>query len=83
MHEPADLFPVDYVYCSHEHPDHFDPSTLQLLPTDQKILLPEFASGVLRNRTTHRLAPNFGRRVRISRRARARAHYGRGMNDVE
>ncbi|MBK8975805.1 MAG: MBL fold metallo-hydrolase [Planctomycetes bacterium] len=46
----ADLAPVDYVYCSHEHPDHFDPPTLRQLPGDQRILLPEFSSGTLRER---------------------------------
>jgi UDP-MurNAc hydroxylase len=50
VHGVADLTPVDYVYVSHEHPDHFDAATLRRLPRDQKILLPEFTSGVLRAR---------------------------------
>lgn len=50
VHSLADLAPVDYVYVSHEHPDHFDAPTLRQLPRDQKILLPEFTSGTLRHR---------------------------------
>jgi UDP-MurNAc hydroxylase len=50
VHRLEDLTPVDYVYCSHEHPDHFDPPTLRKLPRDQRVLLPEFTSGVLTER---------------------------------
>jgi UDP-MurNAc hydroxylase len=42
-----DVAPVDYVYCSHDHPDHFDPKTLAKLPRDQKFLVPPFTSGEL------------------------------------
>ncbi len=42
-----DVAPVDYVWCSHDHPDHFDRKTLAKLPRDQKILVPQFASGRL------------------------------------
>lgn len=42
-----DIAPVDYVYCSHDHPDHFDPKTLAKLPRDQKFLVPQFTSGEL------------------------------------
>jgi UDP-MurNAc hydroxylase len=42
-----DIAPVDYVYCSHDHPDHFDPKTLAKLPRDQKFLVPPFTSGEL------------------------------------
>jgi UDP-MurNAc hydroxylase len=59
VHDLADLTPVDYVYVSHEHPDHFDPPTLRQLPKDQKILLPEFRSGVLRRRFTELGLTNF------------------------
>lgn len=50
VHTLADLTPVDFVYVSHEHPDHFDERTLRELPRDQRVLLPEFTSGVLRSR---------------------------------
>lgn len=50
VHGVADLTPVDYVYVSHEHPDHFCAATLSQLPKDQRILLPDFASGTLRER---------------------------------
>ena len=46
----GDVVPVDYVYCSHDHPDHFDSKTLLQLPRDQRFLLPEFASGTLRRK---------------------------------
>lgn len=42
-----DIAPVDYVYCSHDHPDHFDPKTLAKLPREQKFLVPQFTSGEL------------------------------------
>ena len=50
VHRTADLVDVDYVYCSHEHPDHFDPRTLRQFRKDQPILLPPFTSGVLRGK---------------------------------
>ena len=31
VHSLRDLTPVDYVYVSHEHPDHFDAATLREL----------------------------------------------------
>jgi UDP-MurNAc hydroxylase len=42
-----DIQPLDFVWCSHEHPDHFDPKTLRKLPRDQKFLVPQFTSGRL------------------------------------
>ena len=42
-----DIQPVEWVWCSHDHPDHFDPKTLAKLPRDQKFLVPQFASGRL------------------------------------
>ncbi|MEO0478519.1 MAG: MBL fold metallo-hydrolase [Planctomycetota bacterium] len=70
VHSVADLTPVDYVYVSHEHPDHFDPATLEQFSRDQKILLPEFTSGVLRERFErmgfHNLVPMpFGERLEL------------------
>lgn len=43
----ADILPVEWVWCSHDHPDHFDPKSLAPLPRDQKFLVPQFASGRL------------------------------------
>lgn len=42
-----DIQPLDWVWCSHDHPDHFDPRTLASLPRDQKFIVPQFASGKL------------------------------------
>ena len=39
-----DVAPVDYVWCSHDHPDHFDRSTLRKLPRQQKCLIADFTS---------------------------------------
>lgn len=43
----ANLGPVDYVWCSHDHPDHFDRPTLRQLPRDQRCLVARFTSGEL------------------------------------
>jgi UDP-MurNAc hydroxylase len=42
-----DVLPVDWVYCSHDHPDHFDRRTPAQLPREQQFLVPDFASGEL------------------------------------
>lgn len=42
-----DLGTIDYVYCSHEHPDHFDPKTLRQLPPETRFLVPQFSSHTL------------------------------------
>jgi len=39
-----DVTPVDYVWCSHDHPDHFDRKTLAKLPRTQKCLIADFTS---------------------------------------
>jgi len=45
-----DLGRVDFVFCSHEHPDHFDPKTLRKLPRDTTFLVPDFTSATLQKR---------------------------------
>ncbi|MEM7199703.1 MAG: MBL fold metallo-hydrolase [Planctomycetota bacterium] len=50
QHRTEDVIPVDYIWCSHDHPDHFDPKTLAKFPRDQKILVPQFASGRLESK---------------------------------
>jgi UDP-MurNAc hydroxylase len=37
-----DLPPIDYLYISHEHPDHFDPPTLNQLDKDVQVLTANF-----------------------------------------
>ena len=32
VHQPADLAGVDYIWFSHEHPDHFSPGALKAIP---------------------------------------------------
>ena len=39
-----DVTPVDYIWCSHDHPDHFDRKTLAKLPRTQKCLIADFTS---------------------------------------
>lgn len=46
----ADLGRLDYVWCSHDHPDHFDPKTLLQLPKSQRFLVPQFTSRTLERR---------------------------------
>lgn len=45
-----DLGRLDYVWCSHDHPDHFDPKTLLQLPKDTRFLVPQFTSRTLERR---------------------------------
>jgi len=45
-----DLGALDYVWCSHDHPDHFDPKTLLQLPKDTCFLVPQFTSKTLERR---------------------------------
>jgi UDP-MurNAc hydroxylase len=45
-----DLPPLDYVYVSHEHPDHFDPPTLAHIDKNVEILIANFARKRFRNR---------------------------------
>jgi CMP-N-acetylneuraminate monooxygenase len=35
---------VDYVFISHNHPDHLNPETLNYLPKDTEIIVPNFVS---------------------------------------
>jgi len=42
VHKPQDLPKVDFLYISHEHPDHFDPPTLALLNKDAHIIIANF-----------------------------------------
>jgi len=44
-----DLPRIDYVYVSHEHPDHFDPPTLQQLDKDTHVLIADFKKKRLRD----------------------------------
>src|SRR6185295_10842912 len=37
-----DLPKIDYLYISHEHPDHFDPPTLRQFDKDLKVIIPNF-----------------------------------------
>ncbi len=39
---PRDLGPVDYIYISHEHADHFDPASLSQLDKSAKILIARY-----------------------------------------
>ena len=39
-----DVAPVDFVWCSHDHPDHFDKKTLARLPKSQRCLIADFTS---------------------------------------
>lgn len=38
------LYSADYVYISHNHPDHLHPETLSYLKKDTQILVPQFVS---------------------------------------
>ncbi|MFN0206595.1 MAG: MBL fold metallo-hydrolase [Planctomycetota bacterium] len=42
-----DLGRIDAIYLSHDHPDHCDPKTLQKIPRETELLIPEFTSGSL------------------------------------
>lgn len=66
-----DVAPVDYVWCSHDHPDHFDRKTLAKLPRTQKCLIADFTSKELERKFRKegfqdlRVLP-FGEAVRLS-----------------
>lgn len=47
---PRDLPPLDYIYISHEHADHFDPPTLQQLSKDVEIVIAKFRNRRFRDR---------------------------------
>ena len=45
-----DLPKLDYLYVSHEHPDHFDPPTLRQLDKDVHVVIPNFTRKRFRDR---------------------------------
>ncbi len=45
-----DLPRPDYVYISHEHPDHFDPATLRQLDKDVRVVIPNYRRKRFRDR---------------------------------
>jgi len=45
-----DLPPIDYLYISHEHQDHFDPATLQRLDKNTRILIANYQRKRFRDR---------------------------------
>ncbi len=45
-----DLPKVDYLYISHEHPDHFDPPTLERLDKDVEVVIARFEKRRFRQR---------------------------------
>jgi UDP-MurNAc hydroxylase len=47
---PRDLPPIDYLYVSHEHPDHFDPPTLVQLDKNVHVIIANFARKRFRDR---------------------------------
>ncbi len=47
-----DLPRIDYLYLSHEHPDHFDPPTLRQLDKSVHVLVAEFRNKRLRDHMT-------------------------------
>lgn len=47
---PRDLPPIDYLYISHEHPDHFDPPTLSCLDKRVHVLIANFRRKRFRDR---------------------------------
>ena len=50
-----DLPKLDYLYVSHEHPDHFDPPTLRQLDKDVHVVIPNFKRKRFRDRREHGL----------------------------
>lgn len=46
---PRDLPPIDYLYVSHEHPDHFDPPTLAQLDKNIHVVIANFRKKRLRD----------------------------------
>ena len=49
---PRDLPRIDYLYVSHEHPDHFDPPTLAQLDKQIHVVIPSFTKKRLRDTLT-------------------------------
>jgi L-ascorbate metabolism protein UlaG (beta-lactamase superfamily) len=47
-----DLPQLDYLYISHEHPDHFDPPTLRQLDKDIRVIIPNYRRKRFRDRLT-------------------------------
>ncbi|HYD47988.1 MAG TPA: MBL fold metallo-hydrolase [Terriglobales bacterium] len=45
-----DVPKLDYIYISHEHPDHFDPPTLEQLDKSVEIIIPDFKKKRFRDR---------------------------------
>src|SRR5215472_3112041 len=45
-----DLPRIDYLYISHEHPDHFDPPTLAQLDKNIQVVIPQFRKRRLHER---------------------------------
>ncbi len=45
-----DLPPIDYLYISHEHPDHFDPPTLERMDKRVSIVIANFRNKKFRDR---------------------------------
>jgi len=50
VHTPRTLPKFDYLYISHEHPDHFDPPTLTHLPKNVRIIIANFKRKRFRDR---------------------------------
>jgi len=49
---PRDLPKIDYLYISHEHPDHFDPPTLRQLDKDVQVIIANYKRKRFRDRLT-------------------------------
>jgi hypothetical protein len=47
--ELAAVIGAEYIWISHGHPDHLHPESLQLLPRDKKILLPDHYTSEIRD----------------------------------
>jgi UDP-MurNAc hydroxylase len=45
-----DLPRIDYLYISHEHPDHFDPPTLAQLDKNLRVIIPDYKRKRFRDR---------------------------------
>lgn len=50
VHRPVDLPKIDYLYISHEHPDHFDPPTLRQLDKNVHVIIANFKRKRFRDR---------------------------------
>ncbi|HEY2743014.1 MAG TPA: MBL fold metallo-hydrolase [Polyangia bacterium] len=79
----AELGPIDYVYLTHEHVDHFHEPTLRALPRDVTILIGRFMSPRFRDKLRAlgfarvRELPH-GRQVALGDRLRATSYQYRG-----